>query len=159
VLGVLQEYLQKLELPINSEKSRITTAEAGFNFLGYAYRRGYSPRYQKAVTHMYPTPEAMKRVIKKITQLTLGSRLQEPIETIVNDMNMSLLGWTEYYRHTASARRFKKVQGHANRRLRKFIMKKKGSRKNGYKELPDEKLHKDYQLVDIGVSRVQYRWT
>lgn len=159
VLGVLQEYLQRLELPINNEKSRVTTAEAGFNFLGYAYRRNYSPRYQKVVTHMYPTPEAMKRVIKKITQLTLRSRLQEPVETIVKDVNATLLGWTEYYRHTASARRFKKVQGHANRRLRKFIMKKKGSRKNGYKELPNEKLHKVYKLIDVGVSRVQYRWT
>ena len=41
----------------------------------------------------------------------------------------------------------------------KFIMKKKGSRKNGYKELPDEKLYKVYKLVNVGASRVRYRWT
>jgi RNA-directed DNA polymerase len=158
---ILREYLHRLNLPMNEEKSRITTAEEGFNFLGYAFafKRGYSPRYQKLVTHIYPTPDAIKRIIKKVTQLTYRNRLHESVETIVGDLNASLLGWTEYYRHTASIRRFRKVQYHANRRLRKFIMKKKGSRKNGYKELPDEKLHKVYKLVNVGVSRVRYRWT
>lgn len=159
VMDILRGYLQRLDLPINEEKSRITTAEEGFNFLGYSFKRGYSPRYQKPVTHMYPTSEAIKRIIKKITQLTYRSRLHEPVDTIVSDINASLLGWTEYYRHTASARKFRKVQGHVNRRLRKFIMKKKGSRKNGYKELPDEKLYKVYKLINVGVSRVRYRWT
>jgi len=147
VLDILRGYLKRLDLPINEEKSRTATAEEGFNFLGYAFKRGYSPRYQKPVTHIYPTPDAIKRIIKKITQLTYRSRLHESVETIVNDLNASLLGWTEYYRHTASSRRFRKVQGHATRRLRRFIMKKKGSRKNGYKELPDEKLYKVYKLV------------
>jgi RNA-directed DNA polymerase len=159
VLDTLRGYLQRLDLSINEEKSRMTTAEKGFEFLGYAFKRGYSSRYQKPVTHMYPTSEAMKRVIKKTTQLTYRSRLHEPVKAIVEDLNACLLGWTEYYRHTASARRFRKVQGHTNRRLRKFIMKKKGSRKNGYKELPDEKLYKIYHLVNVGVSRVRYRWT
>ncbi|AXI24013.1 group II intron reverse transcriptase/maturase [Cardinium endosymbiont of Sogatella furcifera] len=159
ILGILCGYLQRLGLSINEEKSRMTTAEEGFNFLGYAFKRGYSPRYQKPVTHMYPTPDAIKRIIKKVTQLTYRNRLHESVETIVKDLNASLLGWTEYYRHTASSRRFRKVQGHANRRLRRFIMKKKGSRKNGYKELPDEKLHKVYKLVNVGAYRVRYRWT
>ncbi len=116
------------------------------------FKRGYSPRYQKPVTHMYPTPKAIKRIIKKVTQLTYRSRGHEAVETIVNDLNSSLLGWTEYYRHTASSRRFRKVQGQTNRRLRRFIMKKKGSRKNEYKELPDEKLYKDYKLVSLSIK-------
>lgn len=108
---------------------------------------------------MYPTSEAIKRIISKITLLTYRSRLHEPVKAIVKDLNASLLGWTEYYRHTACSRKFRKVQGHTNSRLRKFIMKKKGSRKNGYKELPDEKLYKIYNLVNVGANRVQYRWT
>lgn len=158
VLEILRGYLKRLDLLINEEKSRITTAEEGFKFLGYTFKRGYSSRYQKTVTHMYPTPEAIKRIISKITLLTYRNRLHEPVEAIVEDLNASLSGWTEYYRHTACSRKFRKVQGHANRRLRKFIMTKKGSRKNGYKELPDEKLHKIYNLVNVGANRVQYRW-
>jgi RNA-directed DNA polymerase len=159
VLERLREYLKRLELPINEDKSRITTAYKGFSFLGFAFRRGYSPRYGREVTHVYPTPEAIKRVIKRITQITYRSRLYESIDTIVSDLNASLLGWTEYYRHTASSRRFRKVQYHANRRLRGFIMKKRRSRKSGYRELPEEKLHKVYGLVNVGVDRVRYRWT
>lgn len=159
VYAILKQYLQHLGLTINEEKSRIVTAEQGFKFLGYAYKRGYSSKYQKTVTHLYPAPEAIKRVIKKITQVTYQSRLHEPIERIVKELNATLLGWTEYYRHTASARRFRKIQGHANRRLRKFIMKKRSSRKKGYKELPDEKLHQIHHLVNVGAYRVQYRWT
>jgi RNA-directed DNA polymerase len=159
VLERLRKYLKRLELPINEEKSRITTAYKGFSFLGFAFRRGYSPRYGKEVTHVYPTPEAVKRVIKRVTQITNRGRLHEPVTTIVGDLNASLLGWTEYYRHTASSRRFRKVQCHANRRLRGFIMKKRHSRKSGYRELPEEKLHKVYGLVNVGVDRVRYRWT
>lgn len=159
VLDILRGYLNRLELPINEEKSRITTAEKGFNFLGFAFKRNYSPKYQKQVTHMYPTSEAIKRIIRKITLLTYRSRLHEPVEKIVKELNASLIGWTEYYRHTACSRKFRKVQGHTNRRLRKFIMKKKHSRKAGYKELPDEKLYNIYELVNVGANRVQYRWT
>ena len=46
VLDILRGYLNRLELPINEEKSRITTAEKGFNFLGFAFKRNYSPKYQ-----------------------------------------------------------------------------------------------------------------
>jgi group II intron reverse transcriptase/maturase len=158
VMACLKGLLGKLELPINEEKSWITTAYEGFHFLGFAFRRGYSPRYGKEVTHVYPTPEAVKRVMKRVTQITNRGRLHEPVTTIVGDLNASLLGWTEYYRHTASSRRFRKVQCHANRRLRRFIMKKRHSRKSGYRELPDEKLHKVHGLVDVGASRVRYRW-
>ena len=159
VLDILRGYLNRLELPINEEKSRITTAEKGFNFLGFAFKRNYSPKYKKQVTHMYPTPEAIKRIIRKITLLTYRSRLHEPVVKIVKELNASLIGWTEYYRHTACSRKFRKVQGHTNRRLRKFIMKKKHSKKAGYKELPDEKLYNIYKLVNVGANRVQYRWT
>ena len=159
VMECLRRLLERMELPINEEKSRITTAYEGFHFIGFAFRRGYSPKYGREVTHVYPAPEAVKRVIKRVTQITNRGRLHEPVTTIVGDLNASLLGWTEYYRHTASSRRFRKVQGHANRRLRRFIMKKRHSRKSGYRELPDEKLHKEYGLVNVGVNRVRYRWT
>jgi len=159
VMERLRKILDRLDLPINEEKSRITTAYEGFEFLGFAFRRGFAPRYGKEVTHVYPTPAAIKRVIKRVTQITKRNRLHESVDTIVKDLNASLLGWTQYYRHTASSRRFRKVQAHANRRLRKFVMKKKHSRKNGYRELPDEKLYKAYGLVNVGADRVCYRWT
>ena len=159
VMERLRGLLERMELPINEEKSRITTAYEGFHFLGFAFRRGYSPRYGKEVTHVYPTPEAIKRVMRRITQITHRGRLQEPVTAIVGDLNASLRGWTECFRHTASSRRFRKVQGHANRRLRRFIMKKRHSRRSGYRELPDERLHKEYGLVNVGANRVRYRWT
>jgi len=108
---------------------------------------------------MFVAPSAVKRAVRRITQITDRKRLREPVSDIVRDLNASLLGWTEYYRHTASSRRFRKVQSHANRRLRKFIMKKKKSRNSGYRELPDEKLHREYGLVNVGANRVRYRWT
>jgi hypothetical protein len=43
VMECLREYLNRLELSINEEKSRITMAYEGFNFLGFAFRRRYSP--------------------------------------------------------------------------------------------------------------------
>jgi len=159
VMEHLKKLLNRLELSMNEEKSRITTAHEGFEFLGFGFRRGYASRYGKEVTHMYASPRSVKRVIKRITQITSRNRLHEYVSTIVKELNASLRGWSEYYRHTASSRRIRKAQFHADRRLRKFIMKKKRSRKNGYRELPEEKLHKDYGLIDVGANRVRYRWT
>jgi group II intron reverse transcriptase/maturase len=159
VMERLRKILERLDLQINEEKSRITTASEGFEFLGFAFQRGFAPRYGKEVTHMFVAPSAVKRAVRRITQITDRKRLREPVSDIVRDLNASLLGWTEYYRHTASSRRFRKVQSHANRRLRKFIMKKKKSRNSGYRELPDEKLHREYGLLNVGANRVRYRWT
>ena len=37
-------------------------------------------------------------------------------------MNQSLVGWSEYYGHSASARRFRKVQGYAYRRVPRRLL-------------------------------------
>ena len=107
---------------------------------------------------MYASALSVKRAMKRITQVSSKQRCHEPVEYIVKSMNAVLRGWSEYFKHTASSRRLRKVQNHANRRLRRYIMRKKNSRKSGYKELPDEKLHKVYGLINIGANRVQYRW-
>jgi len=160
VAQTLYRRLEALGLPVNQEKSRILHAEEGFTFLGFMYRRGYAPRYQKVVTHFFVDPEAIQRVIRRLTQITSRQRVPESIEAVVAEMNQSLLGWSEYYRHTASARRFRKVQGHAYRRLRRLILAKQGKRhRSGFWGLPDRVLHERYGLVDIGTNRVQYRWT
>jgi RNA-directed DNA polymerase len=149
-----------LGLSVNREKSRILHANEGFAFLGFMYRRGNSPRYRKVVTHFFVEPDAVKRAIRRLTQITNRGRAPESVEAIVAEMNRSLLGWSEYYRHTASARRFRKVQRHAYRRLRRFILAKHGKRhRSGIRELPEKVLRERYGLVDIGTNRVQYRWT
>jgi RNA-directed DNA polymerase len=156
----LHQRLEALGLPVNREKSCTLHAKDGFAFLGFMYRRGYAPRYQKVVTHFFVEPEAIKRVIRKLTQITNRQRSHEAIGTIVAEMNQNLLGWSEYYRHTASSRRFRKVQGHACRRLRRFILAKHGKRhRSGIWGLSEKVLHERYGLVDIGTNRVQYRWT
>ena len=155
----LYRRLEELGLPVNREKSRILQAKDAFTFLGFMYRRGYAPRYRKVVTHFFVEPEAVKRAIRRLTQITSRQRTFASVEAIVAEMNQSLLGWSEYYRHTASARRFRKVQEHACRRLRRFILAKHGKRhRSGIWGLPEKVLHERYRLVDIGTNRVQYRW-
>ena len=155
----LYRRLEELGLSVNREKSRILHASEGFTFLGFMYRRGYAPRYQRVVTHFFVEPEAVKRAIRRLTQITSRQRATESVEAIVAEMNQNLLGWTEYYRHTASARRFRKVQEHACRRLRRFILTKHGKRhRSAIWGLAEKVLHERFGLVDIGTNRVQYRW-
>ena len=139
ILKEAKEILAGIGLTVNEEKTQVGHAREGFDYLGFHFVRGYSRRRGKEATYIVPTQRSRKRVWEKVRWYTDKRRYQTlPIEWIVKKLNLILLGWTEYFRHTKSSRVFKMLQSYTNDRIRKALRyrsKKKGIGRYG--DLPN----------------------
>ncbi len=118
----LQELLTARELRLHPIKTRIvdSTIRPGFDFLGYRFF-GRS---------RYPRPGSEKKLrdnIRKKTTRTNGNSL----EAIIKEMNLSLRGWYEYFKHS-SRRAFHAIDGWVRMRLRSILRKRSKRRGRGW---------------------------
>jgi RNA-directed DNA polymerase len=105
-------------LTLHPVKTRIVNAEekGGFDFLGYHFERGMRWPRQKSL-------DKLKNTIRGKTKRTNGQSLQ----VIIKDVNRTLVGWFEYFRHSHKTT-FPSVDGWVRGRLRS-ILRKRSKRK------------------------------
>ena len=73
VWGILVNLLGELGLELSVEKSRVTTAEAGFDFLCFHFFRKYRAKKGKVVTVFFPSRNAVERFKDKVRTLASKS--------------------------------------------------------------------------------------
>jgi RNA-directed DNA polymerase len=91
VLETLRQWVGAAGLTLHPIKTRIVDAsqKGGFDFLGYHFERG----------HRWPRQKSIDKFRETIRQKT--RRLDpRPMREIVEDVNRSLKGWFEYFRHS-----------------------------------------------------------
>ena len=66
-----------------------TTLKGGFDFLGYHFERGYK----------WPRKKSMGKLRDSIREKTLRTN-GTSLETIIADVNKTLIGWFEYFKHS-----------------------------------------------------------
>jgi len=95
ILPNIQGWLQERGLQLNEEKTRITRASDGFNFLGFHIRQFNG--------HCFTIPQKEKVLgfLQKIRDW-LKSHKAIPTSNVINHLNPILKGWGNYYRHGAS---------------------------------------------------------
>lgn len=64
----LRKIMKSLHLDLNEEKTGITTAESGFDFLGFHFVRHFSRRRNKRVTRWFPSKKSQKAIRQKIKE-------------------------------------------------------------------------------------------
>lgn len=135
----LAEILGELGLHLSEEKTRVTTAAEGFDFLGFRFKRNYSRGHRREVVHFFPPPEATKRARERVrTPLAHGQGRGESLAQMVEQVNYGLRGWANYYAHTHASAQFDKLQGYANRRVRRHLRRRRQKTGLGrYREMPD----------------------
>ncbi|MBU1752150.1 MAG: group II intron reverse transcriptase/maturase [Chloroflexi bacterium] len=111
----LKQVLEQLGLELNEEKSRIVTAQVGFDFLGmrFQYKR---TRRGKMNCYKWPRPQAVSRIKAKVRQ-AIGPRGHWDLAAAIRRINPILRGWGNYYRYGNSSRQFDKVDRYVYWRL------------------------------------------
>ncbi len=118
-LALVREWTEAAGLTLHPTKTRITTHEEGFDFLGYHFRRGrrnYRFPRKKSLTKL-------KDTIRAKTRRTDGRSLS----VIIADVNRTLRGWFEYYKPSYRTT-FPSMDGWVRMRLRS-ILRKRAKRK------------------------------
>jgi RNA-directed DNA polymerase len=121
VLEEVRRWVEQEGLELHPEKTQIVDAmkPGGFDFLGYHFERGYR----------WPRKRSMKKLkdtIRRKTKRTRGDSLQ----AIVTDINRTLVGWFEYYKHSHWTT-FKPLDAWIRMRLRSILRKRRGGKGRG----------------------------
>lgn len=116
-LKVLREWVEDRGLMLHPTKTKIVDVDVeGFDFLGYHFERG----------HRWPRKKSLDRfqdVIRAKTRRTSG----ESLERIISEVNKTLRGWFEYFKHS-SKRTFRELDPWIRMRLRSILRRRQHKR-------------------------------
>lgn len=151
-LATVRQVLDRLELTLNENKTRIVDArKESFNFLGFAIRVSKGLKTGKSYPHVCPAQKSLAKIKDRVTQLTSRDRTPIPLEKVVGGMNASLRGWAGYFHYRNSNGVLEKVKVHAEERLRTHLMKrhKVKDRGIGLGRFPSQQLYEKYGLYKV----------
>lgn len=119
-LSLIQEWTARAGLTLHPEKTCIVDAEEkGFDFLGYHFH----------AAHRWPRKKSLKKL-----QATLRAKTKRAnghsLEYIIADVNQTLVGWFEYYKHSHRYV-FERLDGWLRMRLRSILRKRQGRKGRG----------------------------
>jgi RNA-directed DNA polymerase len=116
-LAAVQLWTAQAGLTLHPTKTRLVDARsAGFDFLGYRFEGGRRRPRGKSL-------KKFKDTIRAKTRRTAGHSLS----VIIADINRTLRGWFEYFKHSHRAA-FPPLDGWIRRRLRNILRKRHGRR-------------------------------
>ena len=123
-LEQISQWVEENGLKLHPTKTRLVDASqrGGFDFLGYHFERAKKWPRKKSL-------DKLKDAIRSKTRRTNGRSMK----TICVDVNLTLKGWFEYFKHCAP-HEFESIDGYVRGRLRSILrrrMKRKG-RARGY---------------------------
>lgn len=126
---VLRQFLEtKLRLTINEEKTRLTTAQDGFDFLGVHFRKApvrHDPR--RSQCYAWPSCRSMKRIRSKV-RAALGRDKRPSLPDKIRQLNPILRGWGNYFRSLNSSEPFRKLDFYTWGMLSKWLRRKHDGR-------------------------------
>jgi len=114
----------RLELELNREKTRIVkmgNAGESLDFLGFTFR--YDRDLQGGNRHylnVYPSKSAVKRIKDKVRAKTVSGYKRALCET-VQEVNMILRGWSNYFRFGYPRKSFRNVNYFVRCRFARFL--------------------------------------
>ena len=120
-LALVTQWMTEAQLTLHPTKTRIVDARmrGGFDFLGYHFERGYRWPRKKSI-------QKLKRAIRAKTRRANGHSLTD----VIADVNRSLGGWYEYFRHSHRTT-FPELDSWIRMRLRSILRKRSGGKGRG----------------------------
>jgi RNA-directed DNA polymerase len=114
-LATLRQWTEAAGLTLHPTKTRITTATAGFDFLGYHFQGGRHWPRQKSL-------DKFKDTIRAHTRRCNGRSLEE----IIRRVNATARGWYGYFKHSYKTT-FPSLDSWIRHRLRAILLKRRGT--------------------------------
>jgi RNA-directed DNA polymerase len=108
--------LSPVGLRLSEEKTKIAHIDEGFEFLGFRIQRQTKRGTTKAFVYTWPTKKALAFVKAQVRAITREGT-NNPLSSLLRQLNAVLRGWTNYFRHGVSAATFGYLRHFAWRRV------------------------------------------
>ena len=150
----LREELDKLQVAVNEEKTRVVDLRQGgtIGFLGFTFRRVQSRRGK---WWALMTPQGKKRtaLLRRLKEKFRVLRSQS-VSTVIGAINPILRGWVAYFRVGNSAQTFSYIRRWVELKVRRHMMRVRKRRGFGWKRWSSEWIHRKLGLY----NDYQIRW-
>ena len=130
-LRQIQFVMNKLGLELHPEKTRMVDLRRGKGrFLGCTIRkkRSIQRNPRRYYTQRWPSPKAMKRVRKRVHELTNARQSGKDVKQIIAQLNPVLRGWGNYFRTGNADRKFNQLDTYVYQRLAGWMSRRGGQR-------------------------------
>ena len=115
----VERILEKLELTLNKEKTQIKDSrKETFGFLGFDVGMSRSIHTGKHFPKVEPSAKSLQRIKEKIKQFTQRTMSPVPIDYLVNKLNQTVRGWSQYFHYGHGHQKMKKIKYYLEERLR-----------------------------------------
>ena len=116
---------EELRMELSLEKTLVTAAEDGIDFLGYRVIRSKALRTGHLVGKLHIPKGKVQRLRDAIKARTKTYPTGASLAQLIGDLNPVILGWRTYYRYAAgAAREFSKLDWSLSNRVLRWLRKK-----------------------------------
>lgn len=127
---IKQFFIERLNLKLSTDKTRVVSIDEGFNFLGFRISRERLAGYQ--CIRIRPTQESVVRLKTKL-QAMLGKYSSEDDPQIkIAELNQVLRGWAYYYWKVNSRIQFKTIDYYAKQLFLQWYRRRRGKSKKRF---------------------------
>jgi group II intron reverse transcriptase/maturase len=146
--------MEKIGLKVNEQKTKVVLVPGeSFDFLGYTIGRFYGAG-GKPYIGTRPSKKAILRIMREIHEQTSSQWNASEPETRVMVLNQKLRGWAGYFNQGPVIEIYLWLQTYTDRRLRRWLMRRRQQRGTGYRQYPDKYLYETLGLYRLPRSRV-----
>jgi len=144
----LLEELEKLDVRVNQEKTKVVHLENGetFSFLGFNFRRGKTRRGKWGV-RITPTMKARTALLRKLKEV-FHRYDSQPVGRVIYLINPILRGWVNYFRVGHSSRCLCYVKDWVEKKVRRHLMRARKLRGFGW-----DRWSRDWFYENLGLYR------
>lgn len=149
----MEALMTRLGLTVNVEKTRTARLpEESFNFLGYTIGRFYN-KDGRPYLGTRPSRKAVKSLLRRIHERTSRQWNADSPENMVTVISRLLCGWCGYFDQGPVMKVYGLIRKYTERRIRRWLVKRRGGRGTGYRQFPDEYLYQTLGLYAVPLRR------
>lgn len=120
--------LAPLGLRLATDKTKVTTLDEGFDFLGFHIQRHQQKGSSRRLIYTYPAKKSLNGIRAKVRAATKRQTTSLPASVIFRRLGQITRGWALYFRHGSSSRAFGAVQHHLWWAVWRWLKKKHPNR-------------------------------
>jgi RNA-directed DNA polymerase len=151
----LKEELNKIDVKVNKDKTKIVDLVAGesFSFLGFEFRRVKSLKGRWRANYE-PKIKSRTKLVRKLKE-KFRKYESQPVNKVVEEINPIIRGWVNYFRIGNSSKCFCYIKDWVYKKIRRHLMKARNKKGFGWDRWSRDfiyntlKLYNDYRVSKL----------